>query len=304
MKNSAIKMLTILLMTGAWACKVKKLPIVFQSDFGLKDGAVSAMKGVSLEVDPDLRLYDLTHEIPPYNIWEAAYRLQQTARYWPEGTVFVSVVDPGVGTDRTSVVMKSKSGHYFVSPDNGSLALVSEQLGIESVRRIDEEINRRANSQESYTFHGRDVYAYTAARLASGAIKYDEVGPLLPPSVVRMEYQRPVLKGDVVFGNIPILDIQYGNVWTNIGDSLLNKLGIQHGDSIKISILKHDSLVYKGVMPFGATFGDVPEKSILCYTNSLMNVSFAINMKSFADSFGIGSGPEWKIALQKNNLGK
>src|SRR6476659_5541678 len=72
--------------------------VVFQSDFGLKDGAVSAMKGVALGVSPDLKLYDLTHEIPAYNIWEAAYRLEQTVIYWPAGTVFVSVVDPGVGS--------------------------------------------------------------------------------------------------------------------------------------------------------------------------------------------------------------
>ena len=100
-------------------CADRKSPaIVFQSDFGLKDGAVSAMKGVCLGVDRDLKLYDLTHEIPPYNVWEAAYRLEQTAPFWPPGTVFVSVVDPGVGTDRRSVVLKSKSGHYFVGTDN------------------------------------------------------------------------------------------------------------------------------------------------------------------------------------------
>src|SRR6266478_4540135 len=87
--------------------------IVFQSDFGLKDGAVSAMKGVALGVSQDLKLYDLTHEIPAYNIWEASYRLEHTVRYWPAGTVFVSVVDPGVGTTRKSVVLKTKTGQYI-----------------------------------------------------------------------------------------------------------------------------------------------------------------------------------------------
>src|SRR6266567_4632168 len=89
--------------------------IVFQTDFGLKDGAVSAMKGVAMCVSQDLKLFDLTHEIPAYNIWEAAYRLQQTAQYWPKGTVFVSVIDPGVGTSRKGVVLKTKSGHYIVT---------------------------------------------------------------------------------------------------------------------------------------------------------------------------------------------
>ncbi len=150
----------------------RKAAVVFQSDFGLKDGAVSAMKGVALGVSPDLGLYDLTHEIPAYNIWEAAYRLEQTATYWPAGTVFVSVVDPGVGTARKSVVMRSKSGHYFVTPDNGTLTLVARSLGISEVREIDEAINRRQQSGRSYTFHGRDVYAYTGARLAAGIIDF------------------------------------------------------------------------------------------------------------------------------------
>ena len=108
--------------------------VVFQSDFGLKDGAVSAMKGVAMGVSPDLKLYDLTHEIPAYNIWEGAYRLMQTVPYWPEGTVFVSVVDPGVGTSRKSVVAKTKTGQYIVTPDNGTLTLIAETLGIAELR--------------------------------------------------------------------------------------------------------------------------------------------------------------------------
>src|SRR5262245_49910751 len=108
-----------------FSCKQSTTPaVVFQTDFGVKDGAVSAMKGVAHEVDQTIPLYDLTHEIPAYNIWEAAYRLNQTARYWPSGTVFVSVVDPGVGTARLPVVLKTRSGHYVVSPDNGTLGLI------------------------------------------------------------------------------------------------------------------------------------------------------------------------------------
>ncbi len=164
--------------------------LVIQTDFGLKDGAVSAMKGVAFGVDRTLPLYDLTHEIPAYNIWEASYRLYQTLQYWPKGTVFVSVVDPGVGTDRKSVVLKTKSGHYIVSPDNGTLTLVAEHFGIDTVRQIDEKTNRLKGSEKSYTFHGRDVYAYTGARLASGAISYEQVGPKLPAEVVKIPINR------------------------------------------------------------------------------------------------------------------
>ncbi len=167
-------------------CHEKKSAIVFQTDFGTKDGAVNAMKGVAYNVDADLQLFDLTHEIPAYNIWEAAYRLNQVASYWPAGTVFVSVVDPGVGTERRSIVLKSKSGHYFVTPDNGTLTLIIDELKMEAVRQIDESVNRRNNSDSSYTFHGRDVYAYTAAKLASGKISFEEVGPLITAPLIRL----------------------------------------------------------------------------------------------------------------------
>ena len=160
------------------------------------------MKGVATGVSTDLKLYDLTHEIPAYNIWEAAYRLEQTVRYWPAGTVFVSVVDPGVGTQRKSVVLKTKSGHYIVTPDNGTLTLIAESLGIAEIREIDEAVNRRKDSQKSYTFHGRDVYAYTGARLAAGVITYEQVGPALPNKVVSIPYQKAVMQGKSIKGNI------------------------------------------------------------------------------------------------------
>ena len=283
----------------AAACSHKKGIVVFQTDFGLKDGAVSAMKGVATGVDADLQLYDLTHEIPAYNIWEAAYRLQQTAPYWPAGTVFVSVIDPGVGTSRKSVVLKTKTGHYFVTPDNGTLTLISQTLGIESIREIDEALNRRKNSQASYTFHGRDVYAYTGARLAAGTITFEQVGKELPAEVVTIPYQKAVCQGDSIIGNIPILDIQYGNVWTNINDSIFKVLHVEHKVKVEVKINRNDSLVFHQDIEFVRTFGDVPEGRPLAYMNSLMSFSLAINMGNMADSFHINSGPEWNIVVKR-----
>lgn len=284
------------------ACNEKKSAIVFQTDFGTKDGAVSAMKGVAHNVDADLQLYDLTHEIPAYDVWEAAYRLHQVATYWPAGTVFVSVVDPGVGTGRKSIVMKSRSRHYFVTPDNGTLTLVSDALKIEAVRQIDEAINRRDNSDSSYTFHGRDVYAYTAARLASGKISFEEVGPLFTAPLVRLEYQKPVVENNSIKGNIPVLDIQYGNIWSNIPDSFLKKLNILTGKKIDVRIFNKDSLIYHGMVPYVKTFGDAKEGEAMSYVNSLMNFSLAINMGNFADSFKIQSGKDWNIHLKKASI--
>ena len=162
-------------------------PLVIQTDFGTKDGAVAAMKGVAVSVSPTLAIYDLSHENTPFDVWEAAYRLKQTAEFWPAGTVFVSVVDPGVGTARKSVVLQTKTGHFFVSPDNGTLTLVAAELGIAAVREIDETKHRRKGSENSYTFHGRDVYAYTGAQLAAGVSRFEDIGPLLAPKVVELK---------------------------------------------------------------------------------------------------------------------
>ena len=116
--------------------------------------------------------------------------------------MFVSVVDPGVGTPRKSVVLKTKNGHYFVTPDNGTLTDVVEKLGVAAMREIDESVNRITGSELSHTFHGRDVYSYTAGRLAAGIITYEEVGPLLKPEVVKLDRPYPILKDRAVIGYI------------------------------------------------------------------------------------------------------
>jgi S-adenosylmethionine hydrolase len=273
--------------------------LVFQSDFGLKDGAVSAMKGVASGISPDIKMYDITHEIPAYNIWEAAYRLAQTASYWPKGTVFVSVVDPGVGTKRKSVVLLTQSGHYFVTPDNGTLTLVAEQLGIQEMREIDEANNRRKNSNESYTFHGRDVYAFTAARLAAKVITLDKVGPKLSNKVISIPYQKPSFSDGKVKGAIPILDVQYGNVWTNIDKETFTKLEVKTGDLIKVAVFNGQHRVYEGMVTYVNTFGDVKEGEDVGYFNSLLNFSMGINMGSFSEKYKVYSGNEWSVIISR-----
>jgi S-adenosylmethionine hydrolase len=256
------------------------------------------MKGVAVGLSADLKIFDLTHEIPPFDIWEAAYRLEQTAAYWPAGTVFVSVVDPGVGSVRKSVVLKTQSGHFFVTPDNGTLTLVAETLGIDQVREIDEVNNRRANSEKSYTFHGRDVYAYTGAALAAGRISFAEVGGELPGSVVALPFERPKMENGVVYGNIIILDPQYGNVWTNIHQSLTESLNLTFGNLLKVSIFHKDELVFEEAVPYAKTFEDVSVGENLAYFNSLLNFSLAINQGNFSNAYHIKSGEGWKIQLQ------
>ena len=289
----------ILLLVSAITALAQNGIVIFQTDFGTKDGAVSAMKGVASSVDASLKLYDLTHDIPAYNIWEAAYRLDQTVIYWPVGTVFVSVVDPGVGTTRKSVVVKTKSGHYIVTPDNGTLTLIAQSLGIDSIREIDEVNNRRKNSGASYTFHGRDVYAYTAARLAAKKISFEQVGAIVNTPVVSIAFQKASLQDNKLKGTIAILDIQYGNIWTNINQDYwkaFQKITHKKNELI-VEIYHQQKQVYKGNMPFENTFGAVAVGKPLAYLNSLMNLSIALNQGSFAQQFKVQAGSDWTMTL-------
>ena len=274
-------------------------PLVFQTDFGLVDGAVSAMYGVAYTVNPELKIHDLTHDITPFNIWEASYRLIQTINYWPEGTVFVSVVDPGVGSDRKSVVVKTRSGQYIVTPDNGTLTHVIRLDGVEAVREIDENINRLPRSGESYTFHGRDVYAYTGARLASGIIDFEGVGPELPAdSLVSLPIVEPYLDGKAVCGTIDVLDVRFGSLWTNIPRTLFLETGIRYGDRVSITIENDTRCVYRNIILFGKSFADVYVGEALAYVNSLDCVAVAINQGSFARAYNVGTGNSWRIRIE------
>jgi S-adenosylmethionine hydrolase len=273
-----------------------RTPLVLLTDFGTQDGAVSAMKGVAYSVSQDLLISDLSHENP--SIFAGAYRLYQAEQFWPDGTVFVSVVDPGVGTKRLSVVLKTRTGHYFVGPNNGLLWLVAERDGIEGLRQIDERVNRRPGSDDSHTFHGRDVFVYTGARLAAGVIGFDQVGPVLSPqSLISLTYRKPERAGNKVSGIVPVLDIQFGNVWTNIPKSLFDELHVALGAPLHVRIYHGDKLVDDEVVPYERTFGDVPVGKPLLYINSLLDVAVALNQGSYAAAHSIDSGPDWSIEI-------
>ena len=274
-------------------------PLVYQTDFGLVDGAVSAMYGVAYSVNPELKIHDLTHDITPYNVWEASYRLIQTLNYWPENTVFVSVVDRGVGSDRKSVVVRPANNRYIVTPDNGTLTHVMRFDGIVAAREIDEHINRLPRSGESYTFHGRDVYAYTGARLASGVIDFEGVGPEIPvDSLVTLPIVEPRLDGNAVCGTIDVLDVRFGSLWTNIPRTLFLQTGVKYGDRVSITIENDTRCVYRNIILYAKSFADVYVGEALAYVNSLDCVAVAINQGSFARAYNIGTGNTWRIRIE------
>lgn len=277
-----------------------KSALVFQTDFGLADGAVSAMYGVAHGVDSELRIFDLTHDIPQYNIWEGSYRLIQTVTYWAPGTVFVSVVDPGVGTNRKSIVAKTVTGQYIVTPDNGTLTHVKRMCGIVEAREIDENINRLPNSGASYTFHGRDVYAYTGARLAAGIIDFEGVGPKIDvEEIIELPTVEAAKDADCVTGTIDVLDVRFGSLWTNIGRELFMGSGINYGDRVEVSIKNDTREVYRNIMVFATSFAEVNVGETLVYVNSLDCLAVAINQGSFSKAYNIQTGTNWRISIRK-----
>jgi S-adenosylmethionine hydrolase len=274
--------------------------LVFQSDFGLVDGAVSAMHGVANMVDDSLKIYDLTHDIPQYSIWEASYRLYQTTEYWPKGTVFVSVVDPGVGSKRLSVVAQTIDGHFIVTPDNGTLTHMKKYVGLKEVREIDETKHRREDTEYSYTFHGRDVYANTGAKLASGTISFEQVG-----KIVDLEKITELAVGDVirtetsVQGSIDILDVRFGSLWTNIPRDEFVKTGFKHGETVEVMIRNNKVMAYNNRIVYGRSFADVYPSEQVIYVNSVYNMAIAINQGNFAKAYNIGTGHHWEIEFKK-----
>ena len=274
--------------------------LVLQSDFGLVDGAVSAMVGVALEESPTLKIHHLTHDITPYNIFEGSYRLFQTVNYWPEGTTFVSVVDPGVGSKRKSVVAKTVQNQYIVTPNNGTLSFIKKHVGIVAIREISEVENRRKNTEHSYTFHGRDVYAYTGAKLASGHITFEEVGPELDTEdIMEIPVVETTIGNDFVSGAIDILDVRFGSLWTSIRREEFYTLSPEFGDRFEVTIYNNDMLVYQNQVTYGKSFADVRIGQPILYINSLYRVGLAINQGSFAKAYNVGVGAQWSIEIKR-----
>lgn len=280
----------------------EKPMLVFQTDFTYKEGAVCAMYGVVKSVDRSLEIIDGTHELPQYDIWSASYRLYQSMRFWPKGTIFVSVVDPGVGTSRRACVAHTKDGYYVVSPDNGSLTHVSRYNGIDEIREIDETVNRLhgKGTEEVSVFHGRDLFGYCAAKLASGIISYEQVGPAYDPeSIVKLPILEPRHGAGWAEGIFEIDDPNFGNLWTNIWTKDMKDAGMNYGDSIHTVISHEGKKVFEQDVRFDKSFGMVKKGEPIIYNNELMKAGLAVSQGSFLVQYSQGFGPDWTVRFEK-----
>jgi S-adenosylmethionine hydrolase len=229
--------------------------IVFMTDFGVVDDSVALCKGVMYGIAPNLRIVDLTHQVNAFSIRDGARFLFGATPYFPAGTVFVVVVDPGVGSSRKAVVVKSKRGQFFVLPDNGLMTMVEDRDGIEAIREITNP-DWMVGAKISSTFHGRDIFSPVGAHIARGD-DWTQVGP---PSqeLVRLDLKPAIVDDKGLTGEVIALDGPFGNLITNISADDFLKLGYQRGDKLKVTIAGHEV-----EMPFVKTFSDVPaEKAI------------------------------------------
>ena len=278
--------------------------MVFQTDFGYKDSTVAAMYGVVKRVNRSLEIIDSTHELPQFDVWSASYRLWQAMRFWPEGTVFVSVVDPGVGTARKACVALTENGYYIVTPDNGTLTHVLKEHSIREVREIDETVNRLhgAGTDETAVFHGRDLFGYCAAKLAANCITYEEVGPAYPvQEIVTLPMETPRYEKDCISGVIEIDDPNFGNLFTNINTGKALECGFRYGETVLVTIRHSEEIVFERSLPFSKTFGEAEEGSPILYNNELMKMSLAVSCGSFARDYQIGFGGDWKITVRRES---
>jgi S-adenosyl-L-methionine hydrolase (adenosine-forming) len=253
--------------------------VVFMTDFGVIDDSVALCKGVMYGVTPNLRIVDLTHQVIPFSIRDGALYLFGASPYFPAGTVFVVVIDPGVGSSRKAVVVKSKRGQFFVLPDNGLMTLVEDRDGIESVREITNP-DWMIGAKISSTFHGRDIFSPVGAHLARGD-DWTQVGPVVK-KLVRLDLKPVTVDDKGLTGEVIVLDGPFGNLVTNISAEDFLKLGYHHGDELKATIGGREVEV-----PFVNTFSDVPLKQPLLFIDSRGRASFAVNQGSFAAVYGI-----------------
>lgn len=263
--------------------------IVFMTDFGTANDAVAICRAVIYGIAPEVRLTDITHQVTPYSIEEGSRFLFSVTPYYPPGTIFLVVVDPGVGTSRKAIAVKTKKGQYFVLPDNGLLTPVLDRDGLDSVREITNQ-HWMIQAPLSSTFHGRDIFSPAAAHLAAGW-DFSLVGPPVD-QLVRLSLKTAVSMEKGVEGDIIALDDPFGSLVSNISGQEFRNLGYNFGDKVAFQLNKKSL-----VLPFVKTFMDVPVGESLLYIDSRGRVGLAVNQDNYSRKYNIT--PPAKISIPR-----
>ena len=265
--------------------------IVFMTDFGTANDAVAVCKAVILGIVPDVRIMDITHQVTPYSIEDGARNLISVTQYYPAGTVFLVVVDPGVGTSRKAVIVKTRKGQFFVLPDNGLITPVLDRDGLDGAREITNTAWMIGDNVSS-TFHGRDIFSPAAAHLAAGedwTLAGAEVKDL-----VRLQPRVATVNAAGITGTVIALDDPFGSLITDIQSADFKKLGYGVGEKVPVKL---DGKMY--TFPYAKTFMDVPVGQPLLYIDSRGRVGIALNQRDFAKTYKISPPVPVFIPRQK-----
>lgn len=255
--------------------------IGFITDFDVRDDAIGICKAVMVGIAPDLRIIDITHQVTPFDIAEGARFIAGSAPYFPRDAVIVGVIDPGVGSARKAIIAKSKTGQFFVVPDNGLLTLVQDRDGIEAAREITNP-QWMIGSKLSSTFHGRDIFSPAGAHLARGD-DWTQAGPELDVSkLVRLDIHYATIDDKGMHAQVLGTDGPFGNLVLNVPADTFAKLGYHLGDTVPITLDGRDY-----AFPFHKTFGDVPVGKPLFYIDSRGRLSLGINQRNFFETYKV-----------------
>lgn len=268
--------------------------VALLTDYGNSDEYVSILKGAILREAPDAPIIDLTHEAPSYEIADGEYLLTEIAKEFPADTVFVAIVDPGVGTARRALALEAENGMWFIGPDNGLFTGVMEEFGVRETWEI---VRTPTQRDRSDTFHGRDLFAPVAGKLVAGEDISPYVERLRDP--VRLpRVAAAVWTGEALFGTVLRVD-KYGNVLTNIPAPMAaDRAGLRPAQdgSVTVSIEVGGRTV---TVPFARTYGDVAEGAPVLVINSRGNLELAVNEGSAAAEFGIGTRDAIRISAAR-----
>ena len=248
--------------------------IVFMTDFGTANDAVAICKAVMISIAPEARIMDITHQVTPFSIEEGARFLAGVSPYYPAGTVFVAVIDPGVGTSRRAVVVKTRKSQYFVLPDNGLVSTVVERDGLDSAREISN-TSWMIGENVSSTFHGRDIFSPVGAHLAAGW-DFTLVGPVVP-QLIRLTSKVSATTDKGIDGDLIGLDDPFGSVITDIPADEFKTLGYKIGERVAVLLDKKPF-----TLPYVKTFMDVPVGDPLLYVDSRGRMALALNQRNFS----------------------
>ncbi|WP_069131147.1 SAM hydrolase/SAM-dependent halogenase family protein [Rhodohalobacter halophilus] len=258
--------------------------VTLTTDFGLQDHYVSVMKAVMLEVSPDLRFIDISHQIPPQDIMAGAWVLKNASMEFPPGTVHLVVVDPGVGTERHAVAVKIQD-QLFVGPDNGIFSLIGDEYEYEAYRLSNSKFWKK---KPSNTFHGRDIFAPVAAHLANGVSLSDLGEPV--EELVTYRWAVPISDRDGIQGWVIHID-RYGNLVTNITSEMIR----ESVNSSRFRIYAGNTILDK-IVP---TFNSVEDGEPAAYIGSSDTLEIAINKGNAQEMLGVQKGAQISIIIQK-----